>query len=65
MENCNISGKIREKSGNFEVDDKWRHCTVEKILNTCIETEKSKQTSKHCLHKLLCLSFKCFLLCVW
>ena len=24
MENCKMSGKIREKSGNFEVDDKWQ-----------------------------------------
>ena len=26
MENCKMSGKIREKSGNFEVDDKWQPC---------------------------------------
>ena len=24
MQNCKMSGKIREKSGNFEVDDKWQ-----------------------------------------
>ena len=24
-----MSGKIREKSGNFEVDDKWQPCTRE------------------------------------
>ena len=24
MENCKMSGKIREKSGNCEVDDKWQ-----------------------------------------
>ena len=24
MENCKMSGKIREKSGNFEMDDKWQ-----------------------------------------
>ena len=26
MENCKMSGKIREKSGNFEMDDKWQPC---------------------------------------
>ena len=24
IENCKMSGKNREKSGNFEVDDKWQ-----------------------------------------
>ena len=24
MDNCKMSGKIREKLGNFEVDDKWQ-----------------------------------------
>ena len=28
MENCKCQGKVREKSGNFEVDDKWQPCTV-------------------------------------
>ena len=26
MESCKMSGKIREKSGNFKVDDKWQPC---------------------------------------
>ena len=26
MENVKCQGKIREKSGNFEVDDKWQPC---------------------------------------
>ena len=26
IENCKMSGKIREKSGNFEGDDNWQPC---------------------------------------
>ena len=32
-------GKIREKSGNFEVDDKWQSCrghTCFSCINTCL-----------------------------
>ena len=27
MQNSKMSGKIREKSGNFDVDDKWQPCS--------------------------------------
>ena len=31
MENCKMSGKNREKSGNFEVDDKWQPCLNKEV----------------------------------
>ena len=31
-----MSGKIREKSGNFEVDDKWQPCQIDINDNECI-----------------------------
>ena len=34
-----MSGKIREKSGNFEVNDKWQPCVRSKhrLLNELVE----------------------------
>ena len=37
MENCkNVWEKIREKSGNFEVDDKWQPCSLIHACRTLI-----------------------------
>ena len=33
MENCKMSGKIMEKSGNFEVDDKWQSCCLNLVIS--------------------------------
>ena len=52
--------KIREKSGNFEVDDKWQPCTVS--LTNSLVSDSFKSSFKHkikCTDLLLLLHF-CF-----
>ena len=41
-----MSGKIREKSGNIEVDDKWQPCSDNTVVNPELFQIKEEQGSK-------------------
>ena len=41
MENCKMSGKIREKSGNFEVDDKLQPWLAFAYIPACVKVKSA------------------------
>ena len=41
-------GKIREKSGNFEVDDKWQPCTLVKPHREMIKVMLANTMTEFC-----------------
>ena len=42
MENCKMSGKIREKSGNFEVDDKLQPWLAFAYIPACVKVKSAE-----------------------